>query len=91
MDWGCGSACVNFAVVDSETGNVYSPEFPLYALHYDTTEKEEAIIKLYPNQFRLNSRLLVALGSVKGKGEGIFFYKWEKSRFNLIRSVDDDK
>ena len=88
VGWRSGSSCDKFAAVDAQTGEVYFPDFPLYYVPYDPSETESGIMKQYPKGYRIGSRLLVTQGSFKGRG--IFFYKWEKNRFTLIRSEGED-
>jgi hypothetical protein len=85
--WRSGSSCDKFAVIDARTGDVYFPDFPLYYVPYDPSEQEDVIIKKYSKGYMVGSRLLVAQGSFKGSG--VFFYRWEKNRFTLIRSVGE--
>ena len=84
VEWGCGAGCVQFAVVDAKTGAVFMPPFyvgPRALVEGETGEPEE------PLQFRVDSRLLIVSGSRNEKGEGVYYYKWDKSRLTLITTA----
>jgi len=85
IEWGCGSTCQNFAIVDAITGKIYSAPFP----------SEEG------QEFNLNSRLIVVnpLENVKG-GDGsapdwarIKYYEWTGTELRLLAvyKVSDNK
>lgn len=83
-EWGCGAGCVQFAVVDAKTGSVYIPTFyvgPRAFVEGETGEPEE------PLQFRVDSKLLIVNGSRNEKGEGIYYYKWDRNRLTLIAAA----
>ena len=87
VTWGCGTGCEQMAVVDAQTGRVYFPK-ALSSLNYNLVENiEDAGLK-----YRLNSRLLVLVGSPGEEAEaantvGTFYYKWENNDFKLVHSV----
>ncbi len=84
VQWGCGAGCVQFVVVDAKTGAVYVPPFyvgPRSFVEGETGEPEE------PLQFRIDSRLLIVSGSRDEKGEGVYYYKWDKNRLTLIATA----
>ena len=87
VTWGCGTGCQQMAVVDAQTGRVYFPK-ALSTLTYNLVENiEDAGIK-----YRLNSRLLVLVGSPGEEAEaantvGTFYYKWENNDFKLVHAV----
>lgn len=83
--WGCGAGCVQFAIVDVKTGDVYFPP-----------EVETVMVLLEqegdPLQFQAEGRLLVITGqkekaNFRNAGEGRFFYEWRNNRLVLLRSV----
>ena len=83
VTWGCGSGCVQFAIVDAKTGAVYSPRFYVAArVHVD----EEAQQPDEPLQFRIDSKLLIVSGSPNEQNEGIYYYSWDGKRLALIKS-----
>ena len=87
VTWGCGTGCQMMAVVDAQTGRVYFPK-ALSTLTYNLVENiEDAGLK-----YRLNSRLLVLVGSPGEEAEaantvGTFYYKWENNDFKLVQAV----
>ena len=80
--WGCGTGCLQFAVVDARTGRVYfHPQAETVgAVSYQDEERL---------QFRPDSRLFVVSGQLLGRGgfedEGKFYYEWKNNRFRLLR------
>jgi len=87
--WGCGAGCVQFAIVDVKTGDVYFP--PEVETVMVLLEQEDD-----PLQYRAESRLLVITGkkekpNFRDSGEGRFFYVWKNNRLALLRSVKLEK
>jgi hypothetical protein len=83
--WGCGAGCVQFAIVDLQTGDVYFP--PEVETVMVLLEQEDD-----PLQFQAKSRLLGIAGhkekaNFRDSGEGRFFYEWKNNRLVLLRSV----
>jgi hypothetical protein len=80
--WGCGTGCLEFAVVDARTGRVYfHPKAETVA--GVTYQDEERL------QFRRDSRLFIVSGHLLGGGgvedTGKFYYEWRSNRFRLLR------
>jgi hypothetical protein len=88
VQWGCGAGCVQFAVVNAKTGAVFMPPFsvgPRALVEGQTGEPDE------PLQFRVDSKLLIVSGSRNEKGEGIYYYKWDKDRLALVANAAGKK
>jgi hypothetical protein len=80
--WGCGTGCLQFAVVDARTGRVYfHPQAEVVGAV--TYQDEERL------QFRRDSRLFIVSGQLLGRDgpevEGKFYYEWRDNRFRLLR------
>lgn len=88
IGWGCGSSCVQFAIVDIQSGAVYMPDF--YVAHGSALTQEK-LREDEPLQFKANSKLLVVVGSRNEKGEGCYFYKWNGSKLVLIKTIMQTK
>jgi len=82
--WGCGSGCVQFAIIDAKTGDVYFPAFYV-AIVADPDVKMDQIPE--PLQFKPDSKLLIVTGARNEKGGGVYYYKWERNRLALITST----
>ncbi len=83
--WGCGTGCIQFAVVDAITGEVYAPPFDAAYFHYSLS-----IAKRWPDfdaegkwwceqyadwpTFKANSALLVVEGCISDRQCGRAFY-----------------
>src|SRR5262249_28514698 len=82
--WGCGGGCVQFAIIDAKTGEVYFPPFYV-SIVAGPEEKMEDIPE--PLQFKPDSKLLIVTGARNEKGGGVYYYKWENNRLALITST----
>jgi hypothetical protein len=75
VEWGCGSNCVSFAVVDAVNGRVYDTDTP-------------PVNDAYPCGllYKLESRLFVVEKSSSGNGDcTAHLYTWDGSRFKPLR------
>jgi hypothetical protein len=82
VDWGCGTSCVNWAVVDATTGKV----------HFDPATEVVSAVHVFTDQslnFRQDSRLLVVLGAPHEdeKREGITYLLWDGKGFKRLAFV----
>jgi hypothetical protein len=85
-EWGCGSGCVQTAVVDLRTGDVY--DGPFGAL-------PKARMSLIPNAdvdktgifYQEDSSLFIARGCPNEKGCGAYFFEWTGTQFKLLRRI----
>jgi len=86
VKWGCGTACVEIAIVDAVSGEVYFPR-QLQPLAFQAITDDTP-----PLQYRLDSRLLVVAGSPEDRegNEGIYAYVWEKRRLRAIHHAHKD-
>ena len=88
IEWGCGSPCSTFVVVDLRTGEVYEPPFEsLAALDIECPEpyddcSGEGLI------FKPSSRLLIADGELSHPDRkfGRYYYVWSQHHFKLVRA-----
>jgi hypothetical protein len=80
--WGCGSECLEGAVIDAKTGRVYMLPFTLCCWKMvDDNFK--------PLEYRADSKLLIFSGARNEKDgdNGAHYYKFENNRFVFIRSI----
>jgi hypothetical protein len=79
--WGRGSSCAEFAIVDCKTGKVYfSPELP-FVTWVGWEGADDGL------HFRLDSRLIILKGSpLEEPKKGTFYLLWENDKLKLIRS-----
>lgn len=78
--WGCGSGCVQPAIINAKNGRVFIVPFTI------TTVGEEVVDIL---QFRPDSQLFIVNGSRNDQPEnGIYYYLWDGKKLKLIGSVD---
>lgn len=81
-EWGCGSGCMSMAVVDAESGKVFSVPFRILSLPLTQGkgghEYQGAV-------YQLKSRLLVADGCPEDKKCGTYYYEWKDNQFKLLR------
>ncbi len=76
--WGCGSPCISFVIVDAQSGTIYDFKEPIGCL--DENGVDAAL------DFRLNSRLVIATGFSEKLGCGTNFYEWNGKKLTLIHS-----
>jgi hypothetical protein len=94
VDWGCGSGCVSFVVVDAVSGRVrHVAPFAAIGIPYQGTADGRDYHGLV---YRLNSSLLVADGCPENadstdenfeKNCGTRYYEWKQNRFVLVANV----
>jgi hypothetical protein len=87
-EWGCGTACIQIAIVDTQSGHVYDGPFgslPKGGLYLGSgafdDEYDTGIF------YRLDSHLFVLRGCPNYKKCGSYYYKWNGTRFTLLRQV----
>jgi len=92
VGWGCGTSCVQFAVVDVKSGKVIFPdEFTgVMGLHFDADDFEkEGYGPFWGLRYKIDSRLLVVVGMLDEdeKREGAFYYVLEKGKLKRLYDV----
>jgi hypothetical protein len=81
--WGCGTCCVDFGIVDLRTGEVWMPGFSL-ACGYPQTDPVRGQARLY---FRRDSALFVAIGSPdEGPKAAVYYYRWNGHGLELLKT-----
>lgn len=93
VGWGCGTSCVQFAVVDLESGQVIFPDdfSVISGVNLEADEFEaEAGGHFWGLRYRLDSRLFIVLGTLDEDEtrEGAFYYLLEKEKLKRIFSVN---
>ena len=80
--WGCGSGCMQSAIIDGNTGNVFFPG----ALEGATLGYGE-LTNREPLEFKNDSRLLILNGVPGGKetGYGTRYYEWTGQTLKLVK------
>jgi hypothetical protein len=80
--WGCGTGCVQVAVIDVQLGDVFEGPFgtlPKARISFQAADDDLL--------YRLDSRLLVARGCPNEKACGAYYYEWTGSQFRLLRQT----
>jgi len=90
VGWGCGTSCVQWAIVDAVTGTVYFPPDEIRSIstvHLDIV-KDEPESHFYGLRFRLDSRLLMILGAPDEdeSREGILLYEWTGKSLEFLKA-----
>jgi hypothetical protein len=78
-EWGCGTRCVEIAVVDVESGNVYDGPFETMCLGGLMEGEETGIF------YRRDGSLLILKGCLNEKDCGSYYYAWTGAQFKLVR------
>jgi hypothetical protein len=86
--WGCGTGCINGAVIDTRSGKIY---WPGIFVNIDTSYGDEYAER--PLEFKNNSRLLIIHGrpgtpDADGPSQpiGDHYYEWVNGRFRHLTS-----
>lgn len=74
--WGCGSPCLEFVIIDAQSGLIYEPHFSVGCSDGHGIDADI--------EFRLMSRLLITTGFSDKLGCGTNFYIWDGKRLRLI-------
>jgi hypothetical protein len=72
--WGCGSSCISFAIIDSQSGRVYT--FPA-----TISQGNEAGERL---TYRRNSRAMHIIGSLNEQDSADRWYVWNGHELQLV-------
>jgi len=85
-EWGCGTGCVQFAVVDNQSGAVYENPFgslpgASFCLGANPDQDKTGIF------YHPDSSLLILRGCQNDKDCGAVFYLWTGVQFNVLRRV----
>jgi hypothetical protein len=80
--WGCGTSCVQGAIIDTKTGQVYFPE-ETGVMTFGFLENDDI-----PLQYKKDSRLFILKGT-SGEDEtsqnGIYYFVWEGKKFKQVK------
>jgi hypothetical protein len=93
VDWGCGSACLQWGVVNARSGAVwFEPGLSVVSVDHVADEPAPAAganADFYNLRFRLDSRLLIVLGA-PGEDEareGAGYYLWDGKAFAPLKFI----
>ncbi len=81
VTWGCGSACLMFAIVDGTTGRVFVAPFTV-SLGGHFGQVEDLI------DYRPDSKLLIITGDINEEKYGRYYYAWDNGRLNLLHEAE---
>lgn len=80
--WGCGTGCVQGAIIDSKTGVVYFPD-EIRVMTFGLIEDG-----VMPLQFKKDSRLFILNGTSGEEGaDGTSYLVWEGTKFKQVKFV----
>ena len=84
--WGCGTGCIQFVVVDNRSGMVYdgaagSLPFAIVCFGANPDRDKTGI------SFEPDSSLLIVRGCPNDKDCGAIYYEWTGSHFKVLRRV----
>ena len=92
--WGCGTACIEFAIVDAKSGRVFFSSGLSYIdgtfVGIHTSEPEPELTTL---RYRLDSSLLIVIGAPEERETraGVTYYEWNGKHLNKLRFIRSDK
>lgn len=87
--WGCGTSCLESAIIDARTGKVFFPSIlqGVGAGFCDLPDDTETLV------YKSDSRLLILSGFKGGaqndanEGCGIFYFEWTGANFKQIKFI----
>ncbi len=86
IDWGCGTGCTSFAIVDAKTGGVL---FLSGEVNFPWLSDEPATMEKYDISYRIDSRLLIINGVPGERKElGTYYYELTDGILQLIRFIE---
>lgn len=80
VDWGCGTCCSQFAIVDAQYGKVYFP-----FSHIECANTPDGMGHDW--QYKIDSDLFILIGARNGKRGGKYYYRWRNNKFSLVRAI----
>jgi len=83
VDWGCGTCCTEFAIVDAQDGRVRFPRAISVARCVMPLDSQDAPLI----QYRLDSKLMILTGATDKLKGGRYFYLWNGIDLKLIFSI----
>ncbi len=87
--WGCGTSCIQGAIINAKTGVVYFPE-ELGGVGFGFGNAGLEIAD-EPLQYRKDSRLFILTGYRGGTEiSGVSYLVWEGTRFRLAKFIEGD-
>ena len=92
VGWGCGTSCLQFAIVDVRSGKVIFPDDfnGVSGVKFETDDFEKTGVGPYWGlRYRIDSSLLVVVGMLNESEnrEGAFYYIIEKGKLKRIFTV----
>jgi hypothetical protein len=92
--WGCGSSCLQFAIVNTDTGAVYfSSDLKTISGVHVGSGRNESESRFWGLRFKLNSRLLIVIGAPNEdeSAEGVYYFEWTGKSLRLLQWFKSDK
>jgi hypothetical protein len=85
--WGCGTDCVEFAIIDAKSGAVFFPAFLPVESVFERDAEGKTTITPRKVEFRRDSRLLVVTGTIRGGGlNHRHFFEWTGKGLKLVQA-----
>jgi hypothetical protein len=94
VGWGCGSACLDFGILDAKNGHVYfPPELRAVSVMNVGTSPDEAAPAYDALRFRPDSELIAVLGAPNEdeSREGIAYYRWDGKKLVAVKAYPNTK
>ncbi|QEX21192.1 hypothetical protein FRZ61_11140 [Hypericibacter adhaerens] len=94
VGWGCGSACLDFGILDAKNGHVYfPPEIRAVRVMNAGTAANEPAPAYDALRFRPDSDLLILLGALHEdeSKDGIAYYRWDGKELLPVKTYRSAK
>lgn len=85
-EWGCGTGCKEFALINQQTGDVWFPDFMVIAAPFEHPVLHGELDISYC----IKSNLLVIAGTMgEREKSGIYYFLWADNALKLLRAIEN--
>jgi hypothetical protein len=79
--WGCGSGCITYAIIDSNSGEILQEAGGVVSRSCKQDDSEKIL------NYRLDSRLLIINGNLDDENLGIYYYELRGKKLLLLKET----
>lgn len=79
--WGCGSGCITYAIIDSNTGKILPKSGGIVSRSCKQSD-DEAVLN-----YQRDSRLLIVSGTLNDEDLGMYYYELKDNKLNMLKEL----
>jgi hypothetical protein len=87
VEWGCGTMCTSFVVMNAKNGSIYSPKEVQYGISISYRSDSNLLIIDSTDKIKEIFGKNVDLATCKTYTEGTRYYRWDGNKFRHIAFV----